>query len=270
MDWMYDKPWAHETPDYAPTPGKAKTSPRVQRFYVKEECSGSWGVFERFADTSPFHDNPAPDHLRARFSDRNNAIRCRESLEQHYGKWLTTPTSSSELPNEQTEPESNPNGATKMNHSIAVFLVAPERVRAVKCSYEIDADGKPIKLYIFKTTMQDLAKGDIVVVPTETRVGFTCCRVEELDVELDLDTTVQFKWLVGRVDRGEYDKVLAMERSMIDKIKRSEVRKRRAEIADAIFKDNEALRAELQGDTAKVLEAPAQAGGVPSASDPTT
>lgn len=74
-----------------------------------------------------------------------------------------------------------------MNYSTAVMLFNPE-IRAISVSYEKDEKGAGKKpFYTYKTLDKTIEKGDLVVVPTDTRHEFTVVRVEEVDVEVDYE-----------------------------------------------------------------------------------
>lgn len=127
-----------------------------------------------------------------------------------------------------------------MNYSTAIFLIN-KAVRAVKVSYDQDAitPGNPAgKLQLFKTFDTSLAKGDFVTVPTDTRWNMTVCRVEEVDVEVDLESSAQVGWLIGRVDRGNYDAVVAEEEAGITAIKSAEKRRKQEELINSLIADN--------------------------------
>lgn len=117
-----------------------------------------------------------------------------------------------------------------MNYSSAVMLINPN-IKAIRCSYEPSSrpDQKPTS-YIFKTLEKDIKVGDYVIVPTDTRWQQTVNRVEEIDVEVDFDSTIQLKWIIGRVPKEDYDIVLAEEAKWIEALKESEKRKKREEI----------------------------------------
>lgn len=143
-----------------------------------------------------------------------------------------------------------------MNYSTAIFLVRKD-IRAVTVSYEVDTDGKGIKPFVaYKTPDPDLAVGAYVVIPTDTRHGMTVARVEEVDVDLDVDFTAQVKWLVGQVDRSFYDSLIEAENDVIAKIKSAEKRRRQEELAEKILADNPDLR-ELGAMDIPSLPAPA-------------
>jgi hypothetical protein len=131
-------------------------------------------------------------------------------------------------------------GNSAMNYSTAVMLINPN-IRAIKCSYEPAAkEGQTPASYIFKTLDPTIKVGDYVVVPTDTRWKMTVNRVEEADVEVDFDSDVQLKWILGRVDLSDINKIQADEQKAIDIIKRAEARKKREDIRNNL----EALKTE--------------------------
>lgn len=123
-----------------------------------------------------------------------------------------------------------------MNYSTAIFLINDE-VQMVACSYELDHNEEPNKLYNFKSFDKTLKVGDFVIVPTDTRHNLTVVRVEELDVEPNLETSVQFKWIVGKVDLEDHEALLAQEDNAVAQIKRAEKQRRRRELRESMLAD---------------------------------
>lgn len=122
-----------------------------------------------------------------------------------------------------------------MNYSTAIFLVNDD-VRAVNVTYEPKDPGERGGDYTYKTFDKDLKIDDYVIVPTGTRHGMTVCRVKEINVNIDLNSTVDFKWLVGRVDRSEYDRVLEQEKLVIEAVKVADFETKREELRNAMTK----------------------------------
>lgn len=122
-----------------------------------------------------------------------------------------------------------------MNYSTAVFLINND-VRAVMCTYEA-GDSAPRTM--FKTFDPDLTEGDFVIVPTNTRHGMTVCKVVETDVDVDFDNPTQVEWIIGTIELANHEKIVAQENQAIDAVKSAEKRKRRDELREAIFKDQE-------------------------------
>lgn len=116
-----------------------------------------------------------------------------------------------------------------MNYSTAVFLINPA-CRAVKATYEEDGN-KTQTPYVFKTVDKSIKVGDLVVVPTDTRHKLTVVKVVETDIEIDVDTPHQIKWVVGKVDLMTHQSLIDMEEAAISKIKAAEMHAKRQELA---------------------------------------
>lgn len=114
-----------------------------------------------------------------------------------------------------------------MNFSTAIFLIN-DTTRAVMCNYE---PGSPDKKVMFKTLDPDIKVGDFVVVPTNTRHGMTISKVVEVDVFPDYDSDTPVSWIILKVDKTQYESILAQENTAIEKIKAAEHRKKRADLA---------------------------------------
>ena len=130
-----------------------------------------------------------------------------------------------------------------MNYTTAIFLINP-KVRAVMVSYEPSPSDPKVgaSKTLYKSTDQELYVGDFVVVPTNTRWKSTVGRVEEVDVDYDLESSAEVQFIIARVDMLQYDLTLKMEQDMIAKIRSAEVRKKREDLRDKLLADNDALR----------------------------
>lgn len=130
-----------------------------------------------------------------------------------------------------------------MNFSTAIFLVRDD-IRAVAVSYDVDAEGKGLKPYtLFKTPDPDVKPGEYVIIPTDTRHRMTVVRVEEVDVEVDLDSGKHMDWLIGGVDRSTFETIAAKECEIIETIKSAEKRKKQDDLRDKLLADNPDLAA---------------------------
>ncbi|MCP4410758.1 MAG: hypothetical protein GY807_24060 [Gammaproteobacteria bacterium] len=127
-----------------------------------------------------------------------------------------------------------------MNYSTAVFLIN-RHVRAMNVTYE-DADSA--KRTVFKTLDPDIDEDDLVIVETDTRHGFTVCKVVESDIDLDFDTFETIRWIVGRLDVTGHTQTLVQEKEAIKAIKSAELRQKREKLRNAMFADHvETLKA---------------------------
>lgn len=116
----------------------------------------------------------------------------------------------------------------KINYSTAICIANPN-VQGVRVNY----DGATNKAYTFKTFDNTLEKGDLVLVPTETRHGYTVCKIEEINVDLDQESDIQYKWVVGKVDLTNYEDIIKQEELVISAFKEAVIAKKRSELAEA-------------------------------------
>lgn len=140
------------------------------------------------------------------------------------------------------EPHDEPTQLTQrrtgMNYSSAVFLIN-KNVRAIKCTYDAkDKSGTEPQGYTFKTLDGSIAPDDLVVVPTDTRHGFTVVKVSEVDIDVDLDSTIQLKWIVSKVDKVAYEKTLTDEAQAIKVIRMAEFANKRNALREGMLGAN--------------------------------
>ncbi len=120
-----------------------------------------------------------------------------------------------------------------MNYSTAIFLIS-DQARAINITYE---EGDDAPKTMFKTLDPDIKIDDYVAVPTETRHHMTVCKVVEVDVEPDLESGKTMSWVVGVVDRADFDKIKSHEGDAIARIKSAEKTRKRKELRDALLAD---------------------------------
>lgn len=123
-----------------------------------------------------------------------------------------------------------------MNYSKAIFLISDE-VRAVNVTYEKDETDRPAARTMFKTLNPKIKVDDYVVVPTDTRHHMTVCKVAEVDVEVDLEDSKNMEWIVGVVNRANFQKIKSQEGDAIARIKSAEKRRKREELRKALLDD---------------------------------
>lgn len=120
-----------------------------------------------------------------------------------------------------------------MNYSTAIFLIS-DQVRAVLATYE-NEDNAPKTM--FKTLDPNIKVDDFVTVPTSTRHKMTVCKVVEVDVEPDLETSREMEWIVGVVGTANFDDIKSQEGDAIARIKSAEKTRKRKELRDALLAD---------------------------------
>lgn len=122
-----------------------------------------------------------------------------------------------------------------MNYSTAVMLFNSD-IRAIRVSYDPNdkVNGLP-KSYLFKTLDPDLKVGDFVSIPTDTRHNITVAKVEEIDAEVDFDSSLEIKWIVSRVPTKEYEAILADEQIWIAEMKKAQNMKKKEDIKKSML-----------------------------------
>lgn len=137
----------------------------------------------------------------------------------------------------------------KVHPSQVVFLM-DDSVRAIRAVYEEvdeapkqsprmaygEVDNRPLKLkgYMFKTMRADLVKGDLITVPTNTRHGFTVCKIVSVEVEPDLDATTDIKWVVDKVETSNYFLLLAQEAKVAAVVRDAAKREQRMALKESL------------------------------------
>lgn len=121
-----------------------------------------------------------------------------------------------------------------MNDSTAIFLIS-DKVRAIHVTYE-DGDDAPIALC--KTLDSSIKVDDFVVVSTDTRHKMTVCKVVGADVDIDVETTEEIKWIVGVVYTANFEDIKRQEDEAVIVIKNAERRRKRKELSEAMGIDD--------------------------------
>ena len=171
------------------------------------------------------------DGLKARYEYADAERLWCEALEYIKILSLEIEETKAELAKFNTQPQRR----TGMNYSSAVFLIN-KNVRAIKCTYDAkDKSGTEPQGYTFKTLDGTIAPDDLVVVPTDTRHGFTVVKVSEVDIDVDLDSTIQLKWIVSKVDKVAYEKTLADEAQAIKVIRMAEFANKRNALREGML-----------------------------------
>lgn len=126
-----------------------------------------------------------------------------------------------------------------MDNSRIVFLIN-DTVRAVKGKYEATGTAE-----MFKTFDQTLAVGDLAVVQSGTRHGMTVIEVTEIDVDVNFDGTQALNWVVQKINKPAFARILEQEAQAISAVQAAELRRKKEELRATMFKDHEASIAAL-------------------------
>lgn len=120
-----------------------------------------------------------------------------------------------------------------MQNSTIVFLIN-EDVRAIAAIYEKDGPKT-----LFKTLDPSVEVGDFVVVESSTRHGMTVVEVVEVDVEFNIETQGEMKWIVQAISMNRHEEVLAQEQAAIAAVQSAERARKKRELKAALFADHE-------------------------------
>jgi hypothetical protein len=120
-----------------------------------------------------------------------------------------------------------------MNLSMSIMLVN-DSVRPVKVEYDPDTARNNSPNKFFKTLDPTLVVGDLVIVPTNTRHGFTIVKVLEVGFRVDFQVSEQWSWVAGKLDKKAYDSILEQEKIVVDRIGKAEEDRIRAQLRDSM------------------------------------
>lgn len=133
------------------------------------------------------------------------------------------------------------------NESNYIFLINRE-CRAMLGIFEADDPQKGFvaKRELFKTFDRDIKPGDLVMTETGTRHNVSVVKIVEADVEVNFKASERTRWIIGKVDMHEYDRLASLEADAIQKIKAAELRKQRDDMKAALFADHLKTLEELE------------------------
>lgn len=131
-----------------------------------------------------------------------------------------------------------------MNLTAAVMLFPENGVRPCRVEYDPDIarNNSPNKL--FKCVDPDIKKGDLVIVQTGTRHGFTIAKVEAIgyaDVPVNFETSDQWGWVAGKFDEPAFKTILESEQKLIGAVAEANANKMRADLKNSMGLDNVSL-----------------------------
>lgn len=101
------------------------------------------------------------------------------------------------------------------------------------------------KHYTYKTIDKTLKQGDLVVVECEggsSQFGLAVVQIVEVDVDVDFKGSVNYKWVVSKVDTDTIKDVKQQEKEIIKKVKAAEKHHHKMQILQAITVNAEELK----------------------------
>lgn len=116
-----------------------------------------------------------------------------------------------------------------MHDSRTVFLL-DDNIKCVSGKYDIGHNSSTEE---FKTAIEGIEVGDYVVVPTDTRQKMTVVRIDEINIEPDLESDVKMDWVMCKVPKQAYDATMASEKTFVDRTRvAARIRKKEQLIKD--------------------------------------
>lgn len=158
------------------------------------------------------------------------------------------------------------------NPSLAPFLL-DNPPRCISVSYDKTVDSRTgkvtgVDVKSFKTFDTAIAKDDLVVIPTDTRWGFSVGRVEEIDTRVNFTSSETMRWIASKVDKDGYADICKQEDVLIGKVGQAQQAKAKRELADELRElDPDLVNLQLSGPVATPTmpaEAPARGGAQPT------
>ena len=96
---------------------------------------------------------------------------------------------------------------------------------------------------LFKTFITDLKEGDIVVVESGSRTGYSTIRVTEVNADFDFDSSESCRWITQRIDTEAHSDLRERERAAIGQVKDAQRKTQRAELRRQMLGGEDAAEA---------------------------
>lgn len=87
----------------------------------------------------------------------------------------------------------------------------------------------------FKTFDDTLEVGELVVIPTGTRHGFTVVKISAVDIAPDWESDKPIDWIAGKFDPSHYVGIQAQETKILETVSEAERAQRAKEIKETMF-----------------------------------
>jgi len=124
-----------------------------------------------------------------------------------------------------------------MNLSATVMLFEENGVRPCKVEYDPDIARNNNPNVLFKCVDPTVVKGDLVIVQTNTRHGFTIARVTAIgyaDVPVDFEAPTQWGWVAGKFDVDAFEDILATEKKLTGMVAEANANMMRAKLRESM------------------------------------
>jgi hypothetical protein len=126
-----------------------------------------------------------------------------------------------------------------LNPTTTVFLLPNSTARAIMCTYENKQNEIPV---MFKTLDPTVKKDNYVLVQTNTRHLMTVCKVVEVDVDVDYDSSTPVTWIIDKVDILPVQKLIEYEAQANKIIRDAEVNAKKKKLQTDLLASAEGLK----------------------------
>ena len=135
-----------------------------------------------------------------------------------------------------------------MNYSTAILL-ADERVKFIGVRFANYSGTE----YTYKTIDGSIKIGDMVVVPssdyvkkgradeTTSRFGSIALVTSE-DVPVNMQSDIEYKWIIQKIDVTNYEKIVEVEKEIVEKIRGMELKTNRQKLAAMFGLDSDSVK----------------------------
>ena len=96
---------------------------------------------------------------------------------------------------------------------------------------------------LFKTFITDLAVGDIVVVESGSRTGYSTIKITEVNSDFDFDSDEPCRWVTQRIDTDAHEALREREQAAIGQVKTAQRKTQRAELIRQMIGGEDAAEA---------------------------
>lgn len=139
-------------------------------------------------------------------------------------------------------------------HPSKIVFVINDDVKAIRAVYDPGAPNSSCT--VFKTLAEDVKVGDIMVVESGAKHGLSICKVEEIDVEPDLESGEAILWAYSVVDTNRIKHMKDAEADAIKTVSAAERARKKAELRATMLagSDDKVKALELSNYSAKVID----------------
>jgi hypothetical protein len=96
---------------------------------------------------------------------------------------------------------------------------------------------------LFKTLIPDLTVGEIVVVESASRTGFSTIKITEVNADFDFDSDEPCRWITQRIDIDAHKDLRQREAAAVGKVKNAQRSSQREEIRRQMLGGEDAVEA---------------------------